>query len=133
MQVFTIRLCPPHINSSSSCHITQNGSSSFLLPSSTQAVSQTSLTPNISRSNIGVSVPASPSISSSIAPTRSKTQNIGDTREYDAYHRLIITPDEDGLDFTGAWTNGVRDSLLQRLVPHYLLILHQYGQMWLEV
>ncbi|KAG5586049.1 hypothetical protein H5410_046483 [Solanum commersonii] len=84
----------PCINSSLSCHISQNGSSSSLLPSSTHDVSETSLTPSISRSNIGVPIPASPSISSTIALDCSKTKNVGDTREYDAFHRLIITPDE---------------------------------------
>ncbi|KAH0718936.1 hypothetical protein KY285_014967 [Solanum tuberosum] len=88
----------PRINSSSSCHISQKGSSSSLLPSSTQAVSPASSTPSISRSNIGGPVPASPSVisSSTTTPACAKTQYAGDIREYDAFHRLIITPDEDG-------------------------------------
>ncbi|KAG5606394.1 hypothetical protein H5410_027886 [Solanum commersonii] len=70
--------------------------SSSLLPSSTQAVSLASSTPSISRSNIGVHVPTSPSmISSTTTPACSKAQNAGDIREYDAFHRLIITPDVD--------------------------------------
>lgn len=86
----------PHINSSSSCHISQNGNSSSQIPSLTPAESPTSSTPSISMSNIGIRIPASPSISSTIAPAFSRTQNVGDTREYDSYHRLIITLDKDG-------------------------------------
>ncbi|KAH0722395.1 hypothetical protein KY290_006544 [Solanum tuberosum] len=88
----------PRINCSSSCHISQKGSSSSLLPSSTQAVSVVSSTPSISRSNIGGPVPASPSVISSSTTTLAcaKTQYAGDIREYDTFHRLIITPDKDG-------------------------------------
>ncbi|KAG5595954.1 hypothetical protein H5410_037186 [Solanum commersonii] len=88
----------PHINSSSSCHIIQKGSSSSLLPSSTQVVSPALSTPSISRSNIGGPVPTSPFVisSSTTTPACAKTQYAGDIREYDAFHRLIITPDEDG-------------------------------------
>ncbi|KAH0672711.1 hypothetical protein KY290_024942 [Solanum tuberosum] len=89
----------PRINSSSSGHISQNGISSSLLQSSTQAVSPASSTPSMSRSNIGVPIPESPSLSSSITapPACSKTKNTGEIRQYNAFHRLIITPDEDGL------------------------------------
>ncbi|TMX03725.1 hypothetical protein EJD97_014634 [Solanum chilense] len=52
----------------------------------------------MSRSNIGVPVPESPSmISSTTAPASSKTKNVGQIREYDSFYRLIITPDKDGL------------------------------------
>ncbi|KAK6803427.1 hypothetical protein RDI58_001211 [Solanum bulbocastanum] len=78
--------------------VCQKGNSSSLLPASTQDASLASSTPSISRSNIGVSVPASLSmIISTTTHACSKTQNTRDIREYDAFHRLIITTDEDGL------------------------------------
>ncbi|KAG5588808.1 hypothetical protein H5410_049242, partial [Solanum commersonii] len=72
----------PRINSSSSCYISQKGSSSSLLPSSTQDALY-------KHHHLVIA-------SSSTTPACAKTQYAGDIREYDAFHRLIITPDEDG-------------------------------------
>ncbi|KAG5630018.1 hypothetical protein H5410_001735 [Solanum commersonii] len=76
IQVLTIKFVPtPHINSSLSCQISQNSSSSSLLPSSTVVVSPTSSTPS-TRLNIGVSLPTLSSIRSTTAPACSKTQDV---------------------------------------------------------
>ncbi|MCD7463713.1 hypothetical protein HAX54_051209 [Datura stramonium] len=81
---------------SPSCHISQHGSSSSLLLSSIAAASPASSPPSISKSNIGdSSTPTSSSISTT-APASSRAQNVGGTLQYDIYHRLILTPDEDG-------------------------------------
>ncbi|KAH0781485.1 hypothetical protein KY290_001083 [Solanum tuberosum] len=89
------KICANTSYTSSSCQISQNSSSSSLLPSSIAVVSPTSSTPS-TRTNIGVSLPASSSIISTTAPACSKAQDVGGAREYDVFHRLIVTLHEDG-------------------------------------